>query len=102
MDLVGPLPTALGNLRYTVVVVGYFTKWTEAKPLAIITLQSIKKFFWQQIICRFGVPMELIVDNGTQFDSEAFKEFYMQIGTKICFAYVRHPSQMASLKEQMA
>jgi hypothetical protein len=31
------------------------------------------------------------VDNGTQFDSEAFREFCDQIGTKIHFASVRHP-----------
>jgi hypothetical protein len=30
------------------------------------------------------------VDNGTQFDAEAFKEFCDQIGTKIHFASVRH------------
>jgi hypothetical protein len=45
MDLVGPLPTALGNLRYAVVTVEYFTKWIEAKPLALITSQTVKKFF---------------------------------------------------------
>jgi hypothetical protein len=43
MDLVGPLPTALGNLRYAVVTFKYFTKWIEAKPLTIITLQAVKK-----------------------------------------------------------
>jgi hypothetical protein len=31
------------------------------------------------------------MDNGTQFDSEAFREFCDQIGTKIHFASVRHP-----------
>jgi hypothetical protein len=31
------------------------------------------------------------VDNGTQFDVEAFKDFCDQIGTKIHFASVRHP-----------
>jgi transposase InsO family protein len=30
------------------------------------------------------------VDNRTQFDAEAFKEFCDQIGTKIHFASVRH------------
>jgi hypothetical protein len=30
------------------------------------------------------------VDNGTQFDAEAFKEFCDQIGTKIHFVSVRH------------
>jgi len=83
MDLVGPLPTAPGNLRYVVVVIEYFTKWIEAKPLATITSQTVKS--------RFGVPRELTVDNRTQFDNEVFKEFCMQIGTKLCFASVRHP-----------
>jgi hypothetical protein len=46
----------------------YFTKWVEAKPLANIRAPTIQKFFWQNIICRFGVPRELTVDNGKQFD----------------------------------
>jgi IS30 family transposase len=33
----------------------------------------------------------LTVDNGTQFDVEAFKDFCDRIGTKIHFASVRHP-----------
>jgi hypothetical protein len=64
MDLVGPLPTAQGNCRLAAVVVDYFTKWAEAKPLANIKAPTIQKFFWQNIICRFGVPRELTVDNG--------------------------------------
>jgi hypothetical protein len=42
--------------------------------------------------------MELTVDNGTQFDSEAFKEFCMQMGTKICSASVRHPQSNGLVK----
>jgi hypothetical protein len=89
--LLGPLPPAQGNLRYVVVSVEYFSKWIEAKPLAIITSVTIQKFFWQNIVCRFGVPKAITVDNGTQFDSKAFREFCDQIGMKIHFASVRHP-----------
>jgi ribonuclease HI len=91
LDLLGPLPPAQGNLKYVVVVVEYFSKWIEAKPLATITLVTVQKFFWQNIACRFGVPKAITVDNGTQFDAEAFKEFCEQIGMKIHFASVRHP-----------
>jgi hypothetical protein len=74
-----------------VVAVEYFSKWIEAKPLATITSAIVQKFFWQNIICRFGVPKAITVDIGTQFDAETFKDFCDQIGTKIHFASVRHP-----------
>jgi hypothetical protein len=66
LDLLGPLPPALGNLKYVVVAVEYFSKWIEAKPLATITSATVQKFFWQNIVCRFGVPKAITVDNGTQ------------------------------------
>jgi hypothetical protein len=46
---------ARGN-KFAMVAVEYFTRWIEAKPLAAITSESVKKFFWQNIMCRFGVP----------------------------------------------
>jgi hypothetical protein len=87
----GPLPPAQGNLKYVVVAIEYFSKWIEVKPLATITSITVQKFFWQNIVCRFGVPKAITVDNGTQFDAKAFKDFCNQIGTKIHFASVRHP-----------
>jgi IS30 family transposase len=86
-----PFPPAQVNLKYVVVAVEYFSKWIEAKPLATITSATVQKFFWQNIVCRFGVPKAITVDNRTQFDAETFKTFCNQIGTKIHFALVRHP-----------
>jgi transposase InsO family protein len=91
LDLLGPLPLAQGNLEYVVVAVEYFSKWIEAKPLATITSATVQIFLWQNIVCRFGVPKAITVDNGTHFDAETFKAFCSQIGTKIHFASVRHP-----------
>jgi hypothetical protein len=54
-------------------------------------LATVQKFFWQNVICRFGVPKTITVHNEAQFDSEAFKTSYDQIGTKIHFTSVRHP-----------
>jgi transposase InsO family protein len=51
----------------------------------------VKKFFWQNIIYRFGAPRTLIVDNGKQFDLDKFKEFCKSQGTTIAFASVYHP-----------
>jgi ribonuclease HI len=91
MDLVGPLPTAQGNCKFAVVVVDYFTKWVEAKALVNITAPTIQKFFWQNIVCRFGVPRELTVNNGKQFDCYPFKEYCKTLGTHAKYSSVYHP-----------
>jgi hypothetical protein len=91
MDLVGPLPTTQGNCKFAIVVVDYFTKWVEAKALANITTPTIQKFFWQNIVCRFGVPRELTVDNGKQFGCYSFNEYYKTLGAHAKFSSVYHP-----------
>jgi hypothetical protein len=98
--LLGPLPPAQGNLKYVVVAVEYFSMWIEVKPLATITSVTVQKLFWQNIVCRFGVSKAITVDNGTQFDAEAFKEFCEQIGTSLHRLGIR--SQMDLSKELMA
>jgi hypothetical protein len=40
LDIVGPLPTAQGNLRFTFVAVKYFTKWIEARVVCTITSKT--------------------------------------------------------------
>nr|GFC59168.1 reverse transcriptase domain-containing protein [Tanacetum cinerariifolium] len=41
----------------------YFTKWIEAKAVATITAGQVKKFVWDNIVCRFGIPGEIISNN---------------------------------------
>jgi hypothetical protein len=91
LDIVGRLPTAQGNLKFTFVTVEYFPKWIEARALSTITSKTAQKCLWQNIVCRFGVSSELTVDNGKQFDSQDFREFCCSIGTKPVFASVYHP-----------
>jgi hypothetical protein len=51
LDIVGPLPRAQGNLKFTFVAVEYFTKWIEARAVSTITLKTAQKLFWQNIVC---------------------------------------------------
>jgi hypothetical protein len=78
--------------------VDYFTKWVEAKPLANIKAPTIQKFFWQNIICRFGVPRELTVDNEKQFDRYTFKEYCKTLGTHAKFSSVYHPQSNGAVE----
>jgi hypothetical protein len=91
LNIVRPLPTAQGNLKFTFVAIEYSTKWIKGRAVSIITSKTAQKIFWQNIVCRFGVPSELIVDNGKQFDNQDFWEFCSSIGTKAVFTSVYHP-----------
>ena len=76
----GPFPKAAGNKRYLLVGTDYFTKWVEIEPLANIRDVDAKKFVWKNIVTRFGVPRTLILNNGLQFNSKAFKRYCCDLG----------------------
>ena len=44
LDIMGPIPMALRQLKFLVVGIDYFTKWVEAEPLATITEKNIRSF----------------------------------------------------------
>ena len=62
----------MGNRRFVLVAVDYFTKWAVVEALANIRDTDVKMFVWKNIVTRFGVPDSLISDNGLQFDNRAF------------------------------
>ena len=75
MDIVGPFPKAAGNKRWLLFSTDYFTKWVETEPLANIRDVDAKRFVWKNILTRFGILHTLILDNGLQFDSKAFRRY---------------------------
>ncbi|VFQ69675.1 unnamed protein product, partial [Cuscuta campestris] len=91
IDLVGILPQGTGNNTYLVVAIDYFTKWVEAAPVPTITVEQMTKFVSKQILCRFGVPQQIITDNRTQFEAGGFNEFLQSWGIKHSYAAVGYP-----------
>ena len=91
IDIVGPLPQGKGQVKFLLVTIDYFTKWVEAEALAAITEARIQSFVWKNIICRFGIPLAIISDNGRQFDSQGFREFCSNLGIKNQFLSPGHP-----------
>jgi len=56
IDILGPFPLVIRQMKYLVVAIEYFIKWIEAEPVAQITAQKVQHFVWKNIVCRFGVP----------------------------------------------
>jgi len=59
-----------------VVATDYFTKWVEAEAMANIGDEDVKKYVRKNIIMRFRVPRALVSNNGLQFDSKIFREYF--------------------------
>ena len=64
MDIVGKFPMGPGQKVFHPIVTDYFSKWVEAEALSRITDLQIRKFLWTYVITRFGVPHEIVTDNG--------------------------------------
>ena len=69
----------------------YFTKRVEVEPLANIRDQDVKRFVWQNIVIRFGIPSILVLDNGFQFDSKAFRKYCYKLGIKNRYSTSSYP-----------
>jgi transposase InsO family protein len=88
--LLGPFRKAKGGFTHIFITVEKFTKWIEVKPVASITAANAVKFI-KEIMYRFGVPNNIITDNGTQFTAREFKDFCADSDIKINYTIVSHP-----------
>ena len=91
LDIMGPFPTAIRQLKFLVVGIDNFTKWVEVEALATIAEKNIQSFVWRNIICRYGIPRVLVFDNGKQFDNSALRDFCLELGIKNHHSSPAHP-----------
>jgi len=91
INILGPFPLAIRQMKYLMVTIEYFTKWIEAEPVAQITAHKVQHFVWTNIVCRFGIPKRLVSDNGTQFASQQLGKLCTELGIKQVFELVEHP-----------
>jgi hypothetical protein len=56
------------------VVIDYFTKWAKAMPIVKSDGKTATFFVFNQIIARFGIPKEIVIDHGNHFQNEMMKE----------------------------
>ena len=80
IDLLGPLPTTRTGNKYIAVICDYFTKWVEAFPLPDIRAVTVASAFVDGFVCRYGVPVTLHSDQGSQFTSHLFMNICNLLG----------------------
>ena len=74
MDIVGPLEqpdvAAPHKPRYLLTIIDAWTRWLEVIPIADISSLTVCHVFMYAWVARFGPPLTLTTDRGTQFCSE--------------------------------
>ena len=90
VDILEMPQTSNGN-RYLVVFVEYLTKWVEAFPTQDQTSETIAKLLVDHIICRHGVPRELLSDRGANLLSDLIQYICQITGMKKINTTAYHP-----------
>jgi hypothetical protein len=82
VDFVDFNPTSVGGHHHIIMVVDYFTKWFEAMPIVKYDSKTVTFFVFNQIIARFGIPSEIVIDHGSHFHNEMMEELASKLGFK--------------------
>ena len=91
LDILGPFPLAKAQKKFLIVACEYFTKWIEVEAVAAITQKSVKKFLWENVICRFGIPQRIIIDNGPQLKGDKISQFCSNLHISMNPSSICHP-----------
>ena len=86
VDFAGPF---LG--RTFLIVVDAHSKWPEVITMSSTTSQSTIEVM-RSLFSRYGLPEQLVSDNGTQFTSEEFTQFMKRNGVKHIRSAPYHPA----------
>jgi len=100
IDILGPLPLTVSGNKYLLIVVDCFSKWVEAFPLKNIRARTVAKTFFNQIVSRHGVPLEVHTDQGRNVESRVFRELSCALGIKKTRASALHPQSDGQLERQ--
>ncbi|CAF4366583.1 unnamed protein product, partial [Adineta steineri] len=82
MDYVGPVPQSKSGNKYFLVLTDLFSKFVITKAVGDNTSTTAAKFLLYDVFMIYGVPLEIITDNGQHFCS-SFYELLLKL-TQCC------------------
>ena len=74
INVLGSLPVSGSGNRFVLVLADCFTKWTETYAMSNQETSAIVKIIVNEFICRFGTTLQILSDQGTNFQSKLFTE----------------------------
>ena len=90
-DILGPFPLTERGNRYILVVTDYFTNWVEIFPVPDQTAVTCAEKILHEVICRFGCPIDLHSDQGSNYESIIFAELCKMLEIRKTRSSPRNP-----------
>jgi len=90
LDIVGPLPNSQGK-SYILTMIDRKTRWPEAVPISTISATNVAKHLIDTWFSRYGIPDNIITDQGTQFEGELFNSLSRTFGFNHIHTTSYHP-----------
>jgi hypothetical protein len=84
-DIIGPFQMTQKGNKYILVMVDYYTKWSEAYAISDLKAEKVVNAIMGEWIARHGVPLRLHCDNTQEFSSNVLKEIRELLNIKGTF-----------------
>ena len=75
-------PASAGGSHHIIAAVDYFMKLKEVIPIVKFDDEIATHFIFNQIITRFGILKELVLDHGRKFQNKMMEELDSKLGYK--------------------
>jgi hypothetical protein len=90
IDLLGPLPEVNG-FKYCVVITDQLSRMSLIEPIKSGHADEVLRVLKLRVFLRFGTPLEIIADRGTNVSSPYCEQFYTEYGIKLKRTTAYHP-----------
>lgn len=90
VDLATNLPPTSEGFQHVLIAVDAFSKWMEICPLKTRTSDEVAKQFLYNVVCRYGAPVAVRSDKGSEFLGE-FDKLLWTVGARHYEITTGHP-----------
>ncbi|GFV80696.1 hypothetical protein TNCV_4618581 [Trichonephila clavipes] len=90
IDYIGPNPPSKGY-KYCLTIIDRYTRWPEVIPTEDMLAETTARAFLNGWISRFGTPVTITTDQGTNFESSLMRELTNMMGSHRIYSASYHP-----------
>ena len=97
LDLSGPYSRTLAGSRYIVSFIDWYSGWVKACAVPD-KCETIAHLITEEIFPRFGAPLELVTDNGTENENRVVREVTQTLNVHCVKTSYYHPQGNAKVE----